>query len=305
MASPEAHVVVVGSINLDLSVAVPRLPGPGETLMATGVTRSPGGKGANQAVGAARAGGAHTSLIGALGDDSEGATLRKSLESHGVRCDGIATVDAPSGQAVITVDDRGENTIVVVAGANDRVRIDDTATAILQSADVVVAQLEVPQAVLVTAARNRRDGVPFVLNAAPSAPLSADLQAEIDVLLVNEHEARDLASTDDLDAALEQLVQTYPVVVITLGAQGARLLRRSEPMTAVAAPEVEAVDTVAAGDTFCGVLAAALADGTAYGTALERACAAASLAVQRPGAQESVPSADETDAQHARTYGER
>ncbi|TWP35426.1 ribokinase [Leekyejoonella antrihumi] len=303
MAPPAAHVVVVGSINLDLSVAVPRLPGGGETLLATGITRSPGGKGANQAVAAARAAGARTSMVGALGDDAEGHLLRKALADSGVGRAGVATVDGPSGQAFITVDEHGENTIIVVAGANGHVQVNAAALAIIRSAGIVLGQLEVPQDVLAEAAAARKEGVAFVLNAAPSAPLEPALQAEVDVLIVNEHEARDLAGRDDLEDALNHLVALFPVVVITLGAQGAQLLRYAEPTITVAAPSVQAVDTVAAGDTFCGVLAAALAGGMGYRSALEHACAAASLAVQSPGAQTSVPLREEVAAQHALFYG--
>lgn len=302
MTSSTPRVVVVGSLNLDHALTVPRLPGAGETLMATGVTRSPGGKGANQAVAAARAAGAHTSMVGALGDDEAGRRLRESLQQAGVDCSAVAVVDGPSGTAYITVDEHGENTIVVDAGANHHLGLDEAAIEAVASADVVLAQLEVPQEVLLAAASARSEGVPFVLNAAPSAPLRDDLLQQVDVLVVNEHEACDLADLDDLECALERLSHEVPCVVVTLGAAGARMLRHGTPTLNVRAPEVHAVDTVGAGDTFCGVLAAAFAAGLGDPEALQRSCAASSLAVQWTGAQESVPTHDEVDRQWRQSY---
>ncbi len=291
----DVHVVVVGSINLDHTVTVPRLPGAGETLMATQLQRTPGGKGANQAVAASRAAGAQTSMIGALGNDPAAGELRKSLTRHGVDVRGVASVDGPSGAAYITVDEHGENTITVVSGANERVAIDSDAATLIASADVLLAQLEVSQQVLVDAARHRSPGVPFVLNAAPSAHLAEDLLAQIDVLVVNEHEAVDLSDRHDLDGALEALADVVPAVVMTLGARGAQMLRRGRDAITVGSPRVDAIDAVGAGDTFCGVLAATLAAGIPDLEALQRSCTAAAIAVQRMGAQASVPTPDEVE----------
>lgn len=297
-------VVVVGSLNLDLAVRTQRLPQPGETLLATSLTRSGGGKGANQAVAAARAGGARTSMLGAVGADPDGEVLLAALTSDGVDVTGVRRLRGhPTGTALITIDAAAENTIVVVAGANAAVEIGDTDDPALHRADVVLAQLEVPQSVVVAAGRRRRSGVPLILNAAPSAPLEPELLQLVDLLVVNEHEAVDLVDGDDLEAAVRTLTRMVPAVLVTLGAAGARLVSSSGEDVRVAAPRVTPVDTVAAGDTFCGVYAAALADGLSGRLALERACAAASLAVQRPGAQTSIPTVEETRDQAAAVYG--
>jgi ribokinase len=304
-AGAAGRVVVVGSLNADLTLTTERLPGAGETLLAGSLRRTAGGKGANQAVAAARAGGAPTAMVGAVGADAEGESLVAGLVAAGVDTTAVARLaDHPTGMAVITVDASGENTIVVAAGANEGVSLDDAARRIVGDADVVLAQLEVPQPVLVAAASARRPGALLVLNAAPSAPLLPELTAQVDVLVVNEHEAADLGGTSDLDAAVASLLHAVPAVLVTLGAAGSRLHRRgSGAPVEVAAPRVTAVDAVAAGDTYCGVLAARLAAGTDDVTAMRAASAAASLAVQRAGAQESVPTADETEAATVAAYG--
>jgi ribokinase len=288
------EVVVVGSANVDTAVRVARIPGPGETVLATGSVRSAGGKGANQAVAAARAGGAPTSFLGCLGDDADGALLRGLLAADGVRTDLVGDVPEPTGIALITVDDAAENTIVVVAGANAALRrLSPAQRDRVAGAAVVLAQLEVPMDAVVEAARStaRGGGARFVLNAAPSAPLPDVLWPLVDVLVVNEHEAADQAGTpaDDVVAAAEVLLRRVPTVLVTLGSAGVLVARRGVAPVTVPAPAVTAVDTTAAGDTFCGVLAAALADGAEVVEGVRLACAAASLAVQRPGAQDSVP----------------
>lgn len=305
MTSEQPHAVVVGSINMDVSVAVPRLPRAGETLMARRIHRTGGGKGANQAVAARRASDVRTSMIGAVGRDADGTSLRESLERDGIDCSALHTVDGPTGSAFITVDDQGENTIVVVPGANDHLHLSDEATDILRSADVVLAQLEVDQHFVAAAVGARRPGVPFVLNAAPSAGLCHPLEEQVDVLVVNEHEACDLAGHRDLDAAVASLTERFETVVVTLGAAGARLDRRSQATVRVQAPRVQAVDTVAAGDTFCGVLATAITTGHTDARALELSCAASSLTVMRRGAQESIPGAAEVHDRWTACYGSR
>ncbi|MEP6630419.1 MAG: ribokinase [Lapillicoccus sp.] len=298
------RIVVVGSVNLDLAVRTARLPQPGETLLATSSVRSGGGKGANQAVAAARAGGAQTFMIGAVGTDGDGDRLLDALREDAVDVTGVRRVaDQPTGVALITIDDAAENTIVVAAGANDHVSLTTEDETVLGAADVVLAQLEIPQTVVTAAARHRRPGVQLILNAAPSAPLDPALLEQVDLLVVNEHEATDLAREADLDTALGRLLTMVPAVLVTLGSEGARLLRRDGSDLRVAAPTVTPVDTVAAGDTFCGVYAAALAEGLDERPAIERACAAASLAIQRPGAQTSIPNRADTLAQAAAVYG--
>ena len=208
-------VAVVGSVNMDVVARVPRIPGPGETLLATGVSRGGGGKGANQAVAAARAGGAPSVFVGAVGADADGDALRAALAADGIDISGLVTASAPTGVALISVSDDGENAIVVVAGANATVdRLADDQRALVAAADVVLAQLEIPVAGVLAAAAARADHAPFVLNAAPSGALAergagARLLAEVDVLVVNEHELRDILSgagddtEHELDAAVD------------------------------------------------------------------------------------------------------
>lgn len=308
----DGSVVVVGSVNLDIAVRVPRIPGPGETLLATGMSRSGGGKGANQAVAAARAG-ALTTFLGCVGHDGDGTQLRTSLSTAGVRTDLLATVDAPTGTALISVDAAGENAIVVVPGANAAVgEPTDDQRARIASADVLLAQLEIPIAAVIAAAGARAPGTPFVLNAAPSVPLPDELWSLVDILVVNEHEALDLCQpvpgdperpvARELERAIEVLLRRVPVVIVTLGGEGSVLARRGMTAVWLPAPAVTVVDTTGAGDTFCGVFAAALARGADALEAILLGSAAASLAVQRPGAQDSVPTASETQAQRDLAY---
>lgn len=300
------EVVVVGSVNLDTAVRVERIPGPGETVLARGLLRSGGGKGANQAVAAARAGGAATTFVGCVGDDAEGTVLRDLLGRDGVRTDLLRTVDEPTGIALISVADDGENSIVVVAGANAALTsLDEAQRDRVARADVVLAQLEVPLEAVVGAGRARRPGARLVLNAAPSAPLPPELWEQVDVLVVNEHEAADLsgARPQDVDTAVRVLLERVPCVVVTLGAAGAVLARRGTAAITVPAVAVRAVDTTAAGDTFCGVLAAAFARGEEDLDAVRLASAAAALTVQRPGAQDSIPTRARTTDQRDAAYG--
>ncbi|HVD23583.1 MAG TPA: PfkB family carbohydrate kinase, partial [Lapillicoccus sp.] len=219
--------VVVGSLNLDVVVRTERLPLPGETLLATSIQRTGGGKGANQAVAAARAGSTGTSFIGAVGADSDGEELLDGLTREGIDVSGVRRCDdQPTGIALITVDARAENTIVVAAGANSAVELAYADLERLRNADVVLAQLEIPQRVVAQAAAARRPGAVFVLNAAPAAPLLPELMAQVDVVVVNEHEAVELAQRPDLGDAVHRLLDDVPAVLVTLGPQGARLLRR-------------------------------------------------------------------------------
>ncbi|MFD7022608.1 ribokinase [Promicromonospora sukumoe] len=290
-------VVVVGSANVDLVVDVPRHPAGGETILGGDLRRTPGGKGANQAVAAARAGGAATTFVGALGRDESGELLLASLDGAGVRTDTVERVDAPTGTALITVSPDGENAIVVAPGANSRVRVGVAQARRIGAADVVLAQLEIPLGTVTAAARERREGALFVLNAAPSRDLPEALWEQVDVLVVNEHEAGDLAGLVVEDASPEALaaalLERVPAVVVTLGARGSLVARRGAEPVQVPAAEVAVVDTTGAGDTYCGVLAAALArSGLAGLTAAARlAGAAGALAVTRPGAQDAVPDA--------------
>ncbi|MEE6273817.1 ribokinase [Georgenia sp. MJ206] len=289
-------VVVVGSANVDLVVDVPRHPAAGETVLGGALRRSPGGKGANQAVAAARAGGARTSFLGAVGQDEGADLLLASLERAGVRTDLVRRSDAATGTALISVSADGENTIIVAPGANDDVAVDAAARARLGEADVVLAQLEIPLETVLAAARARRPGALFALNAAPSRDLPDEVWHAVDVLLVNEHEARDLTGAVSQETALTSLLARVPAVVITLGPAGCLVAERGGVPVMAPSPRVAAVDTTGAGDTFSGVLAAALADGEPLLVASRRAVAAGALAVTRPGAQDAVPTAAETVA---------
>lgn len=268
------RVVVVGSANVDLVLHVDHVVAPGETLLAGGSGRGPGGKGANQAVACARAG-ADVAMIGAVGNDPDGALLREALSAATVDVTRLRAVDAPTGLAVVSVAADGENAIVVVPGANHAVdALEPADRELLAGADVVLAQLEVPLP-LVTAAAAATSGV-VVLNAAPAAPLPDGLLAHVDVLVVNEGEAAVLGP-----AALGAV----PAVVTTLGADGCLLQRRDAPDLRVPAVPVDVVDTTGAGDAFCGALAAALASGHDWPAVLQQATVAAARAVGSAGAQ--------------------
>ncbi|MFC7878044.1 ribokinase [Isoptericola sp. NPDC057391] len=293
------RVVVVGSANVDLVVDVPRHPAGGETILGGDLRRSPGGKGANQAAGAARAGGAETSFVGAVGRDDSADLLLASLRRAGVRTDLVWRLDVPTGTALITVSPDGENAIVVAPGANSHLAVEAPQAERIAAADVVLAQLEIPLDVVRDAAAARRPGALLVLNAAPSRPLPDDVWAAVDVLVVNEHEAADLADAPGADAPealAAALLERVPAVVVTLGGEGGLVARRGLDPVRVAAHRVEPVDTTGAGDTFCGVLAAALARGDDLAAAARLAAAAGALAVTRPGAQDAVPAASEVTA---------
>jgi ribokinase len=262
-------VCVVGSLNIDLVTTVAAHPAPGETVRGRGLDRLPGGKGANQALAAARAG-ARTLLCGRIGAD--GVTYRDGLSERGVDCTGVREVpDTPSGHALIAVDEHGENTIIVIPGANaalDADEVDRHADAIAQ-ADVLLLQLEIPMpGVLRAAALAAGAGVRVLLNPSPWLLPPAELLAVADPLVVNEHEASQLPSGGARS------------VCVTLGAQGAHWGEHT-----AAAGDVPVVDTTGAGDSFAGVLAAALAAGADDATALRQAVIAGGEACGWAGAQ--------------------
>jgi ribokinase len=301
-------VVVVGSINQDVVARVDRIPAPGETLLASSLVRTGGGKGANQAVGARRAGGAAVAFVGAVGTDAEGEALRAALVADGIDMSGLVQTEGVTGTALISVDASGENAIVVAPGANAaRETLTDAQRAVVAGAAVLLTQLEIPVALVQDAAASRGAGAWHVLNAAPSAPLAAArdaLLAATDALVVNEHEARDVAGVDDLDAAIAALAPTVSALVVTLGRRGC-LVVCGDARADVPAHVVTAVDSTGAGDTFCGVLAAALAasgrrpdtvDVSLLVEAARAGAAASALAVTRPGAQDAVPTAGEVAA---------
>jgi ribokinase len=291
-------VVVVGSLNLDLVVPVPHHPTPGETVLGGDVFRNPGGKGANQAVAAARLG-QPTALVGRVGQDDAGRILRSSLEDAGVDASRVLeTEDAPTGVALITVDDRGENAIVVSPGANARVTPHDVeaASGTLRTASAVLLQLEVPVEVVIAAARTATGTV--VLNPAPARPLPPALLEAVDVLVPNRSELAVLTGAgaeprdEDQAARLAARLEGPSAVVVTLGAEGALVLEAGRVERVPPVP-VEVVDTTAAGDAFCGALADALVRGGSLVEAAGWAARAASVACTRKGAQASLPSRDE------------
>ncbi|MEV0645970.1 ribokinase [Phytomonospora sp. NPDC050363] len=299
------EVTVVGSVNMDLVATTPTLPAPGETVLGHGFSTVPGGKGANQAVAAARAGG-RTAFIGAVGSDGFGTELRSALELSGVDIDGLRTVPGPSGVALIAVDDAGENSIVVAPGANGELRnltVEDRGR--IAAASVLVCQLEVPLLAVLEAARAAREaGTRVVLNAAPARELPAELLSLVDLLVVNEGEARTLADTEATDpgSLIDALVRVVPHVVLTLGGAGSVYGDRGGRRETVAAPKVTVVDTTAAGDSFTGALAVAWAEGRDLPEACRWASAAGGVTVQRPGATSALPGRAEIDDLYEVTY---
>ncbi|MCX4998847.1 ribokinase [Streptomyces longwoodensis] len=293
-------IVVLGSTNMDLVAYVEKAPRRGETVTGREFRTVPGGKGANQAVAAAHAGGT-VSFIGAVGDDAFGGRLRSTLEHSGVSTDHLRTVEGPSGTAHIVVDDEGGNAIVVVPGANGTVdRLAPGDEGLIASADALLLQLEIPLAAVVAGARTARaHGVRTILTPAPAQPLPPDLFDATDLLVPNEHEATVLTGrTDPLQAAIA-LLEVVPEVVVTLGESGVLYAARGTEPVSVPAPQVTAVDSTGAGDTFAGALAVALGEERPVREALAWAAAAASLSVQRPGASASMPQRTEIDAWYA------
>jgi ribokinase len=308
--APAVVVVVVGSLNLDLVVRVPRLPGPGETASGGAVFRNPGGKGANQAVAAARLG-RGVAMIGCVGDDQAGRDLLASLEADGVDSSHVRVVDGvPSGAAFITVSEDGENQIVVSPGANARLTAEDVgaAGAALREAAVTLLQLEIPLEAVAAAARTA--GGRVVLNPAPVRALPEKLLEEVDVLVPNRVELAQLAAAPVPGTVEEatRLAGRLPAraVVVTLGADGALVVEHGHASHVPAVP-VRPVDTTAAGDAFCGGLADALAAGAALQDAAGWAVRVAAAACTRPGAQASLPTPAEvrTLAENGRAPSDR
>jgi ribokinase len=271
---PSPSIAVVGSINLDLVARSERLPRPGETLTDATFERIPGGKGANQALAAARLG-ADVRLVGAVGDEPFADEALVLLREGGVDLDGVRRVPDTTGVALILVGDDGENEIVVAPGANRSAAAGD-----VSEADAVLCQLEIPVETVAEAARQARF---FCLNAAPARELPADLLRTVDLLVVNRYELEAVGRHDGLTA-------------LTLGAEGAVLLEDGEEIARAAPPPVTAVDGTAAGDAFTACLLVSLLEGRPRAEALRRACAAGALAASRLGAQPSLPAARELDA---------
>jgi ribokinase len=292
----QPSVVVVGSINADLVVSVARLPRAGETVTGGTFARHGGGKGANQAVAAARAG-ANVAMVAAVGADDLGEEALRELTAEGIDVAAVARLDdAPTGVAAIVVDERGENLIAVASGANAELGatvVEEAVERLIErgTSGVVLLQQEIPEAVVLAGIRAARAaGWQAVLNPAPARPLPEELDGV--VLTPNADEARALAGEDDVEAAAAELARrTGAPVLVTVGADGALLL--DGELERVPAPAVEVVDTTGAGDAVNGALAAELAAGRPLREAVRFAMAAAALSTQVAGAREGMPRRDD------------
>ncbi|AOG04101.1 ribokinase [Bosea sp. RAC05] len=294
-------IVVFGSLNVDLVTPVERLPGAGETVMGPSYALHPGGKGANQALAARRAG-AQVRLVGAVGTDAFADIALSLLAQDGVDLADVARVAAPTGAAFIAVDADGANQIVVAAGANAQASATPLASLPLGEGDILLLQREVPETECLMAARRMKQaGGRVILNLAPAGPPDPALLAGLDMLVANEHEALVLAQSlgwaerepDDIARRCDG--ELGIACIVTLGAEGVvgwhgGVRRR------LAAPVVSVVDTVAAGDSFTGAFAAALSAGYGFSGALQRGLAAGSLACTAAGAQPSIPRRDAIEA---------
>lgn len=295
-------IVVLGSVNADLTLRCARLPRPGETVHGEDFRTVPGGKGANQAVAAARLGG-RVEFIGCVGDDDFGAQARAALEREGVGTAHLRTrAGVPTGVAMILVEQSGQNSIALAAGANaclDAAQVDDAAAAIA-GASLLVCQLETPlEAVRHAIGIARRHGVKVLLNPAPAQALPSTLLAEIDILVPNESEAAVLvgesASREATELALALKSQGPDTVIVTLGADGI-CLADQDGVRLRPAPAAKAVDTTGAGDTFIGAFAVALQEGQGTDAAATFAQRAAAISVTRQGAMASMPTREDCEA---------
>lgn len=295
-------VLVVGSINLDMAVRTPRVPAGGETVLGDSFATNPGGKGANQAVAAARLG-ARTALVGKVGADGPGEQLLAGLAGEGIDTQAIA-VDAgvSTGTAFILIEPDGENRIVVVPGANSALQPDDLDRVLFAGANVVLVSQEIPADTVQRAlALGREHGCVTILNPAPARAVPDEVLGLTDILIPNRAEAAALSGqpvtslAEARQAAHRLLSRGVGTVVMTLGEDGALAVRVNQEERVPAVP-VTAVDTTAAGDAFCGAVAASLARGDPLLAALTTATAAAALTVTRPGAQPALPTADEVSA---------
>jgi ribokinase len=299
-------VACIGSLNVDLVVRVARMPGVGETVTGSALERHLGGKGLNQALAAARAGG-DVALVGAVGTDDGGAWMLRELGDEGIDLTAVSTIDGPSGTALIEVDASGANRIVVIPGANGWLTADYTSAEVarLGSARVALAPLEVPPLAVLGALRAARSaGMRTILNTAPVPPdgLPEGILDVTDIVVANEHEASLITGLSVDGNGADGIASAYAAAralrdlgagsaIVTLGAEGA-VWSTPEGEGHTPAYPVTPIDTVAAGDAFCGVLAASLADDVPWADALRRASAAGALATTVAGAAPSLPSAD-------------
>jgi len=269
------RIAVVGSINADLVVQMPKLPSRGETVSSAEPAWFPGGKGANQAVAAARMGG-NVSMFGAIGADEPGQMCLSALKQSGVNVDAVEKVSSPTSTALVMVEHSGENQIVVADGANQYASFD---AAQISSADAVIVQFEIPESVIVEVGKAAK-GI-FCVNAAPVRELSEELASLIDVLIVNEHEFAQLGEPKS------------GLVIVTAGAKEVVAYQNGEVVAKSQPPKVEALDTVGAGDTFVGAFVVAYASGKTIPDSLDLACAASALSTLKLGAHSGMPTASE------------
>ena len=287
----------MGSLNTDILVRVRRAPGPGETVLGGDAHIAPGGKGANQAVAAARAG-APVAFCGAVGRDSFAPVPREALAAAGVNLTHLRELDVPSGVALITISDDGENSITVASGANARLMPEHLPADFSGVTHLLMQQEIHPQTVLTAAQRARAAGAQVLLNAAPARELGAELWPLLDLLIVNEHELAQLAGGPEQHeeaAARSLLARGVGTVIVTLGGRGSLAVTPNQVLKQPA-HSVEVLDTTGAGDTFCGVLAAWLSGGAALPEALEAANVAGALACTKLGAQAAMPTRAEIEA---------
>ena len=296
MSTPP-YILIVGSSNTDMVINAGHLPVPGETIIGKSFFMNPGGKGANQAVAAARLGG-HVTFICKTGNDIFGKQSIDIFENEGIDISYLVSdSDNPSGVALITVDDNGENCIVVASGANGTLSADDIRESqnVIENASIVLMQLEIPvPTVHYIAETAASKNVKVILNPAPACQLPDELLRHISIITPNEKEAEMLTgipvnNTDSAaDAAKRLHAKGINTVIITLGSKGA-LVSENNTIELIPAPHVKAVDTTAAGDIFNGSLAVALSEGQPLRDAVAFACSAASISVTRKGAQASAP----------------
>lgn len=290
-------ITVFGSMNIDLLMAVPSLPAPGETVLCPTYELKPGGKGCNQAVAAARAG-AKVAMVGMVGQDGFGDRVLRTLEREGIDTTHIGRAPQPTACAIIAVDPKGENQIAVGSGANLAARADSAPDARLGPGQTLLLQMEVtPAETWAILARARAGGCRTILNLAPAGPVPDSALPLIDILIVNEIEAAQLAGGAGEPQALAESLRarTGGTVIVTLGAAGV-LAATPGGIVTIPALKIEPVDTTGAGDAFCGILAAALDAGIDLPFALRRASAGAALACLALGAQESLPDKAAIDA---------
>lgn len=303
-----SRVIVFGSLNMDVSIACERMPEAGETLTGSGLSLSPGGKGANQAAAAARLG-ADTAMLGAVGDDAFGDDLLSSLAGAGAGCEGVARARGVATGTAVIIRTGGDNRIVIEPGANAWLRAPDAERAVTRLAspgDVFLTQLECDrEATFAALAAARRAGAYTMFNPAPASPVPREVWESVDLVCLNETECAAITGVlpgdrASCEAAMEALSALgVGVAALTLGARGS-IVEGGGRRIASVPPEVDAVDTTCAGDTYLGALAAARAAGLGLEDAVARATAASALATTRVGAQRSIPGPGEVDALLAR-----